>query len=329
MLDLTRPEIETLFDLDAGAQAVRAAYVAQAEGRVQTPDITHLDFPQARGECHVKTGYIQGSAGFVIKIATGFYHNPEKGLPSSNGMNLLFSAETGQTLALLRDEGWLTDIRTGLGGALATQALMRPDSQKVLIVGGGLQARHQARCLFHLFPAKDMEFVIWARNPRQADSTAEELRTMGLKTRSATDLRQACGVADAIITTTPTKTPLIQAGWIRPGTHVTAIGADSPGKQELDSQLVLSADLRLCDLQSQSLEHGEFQTVHAAGDLTTSDVISLGQVLSGSHPGRTSDNQITIADLTGLAAQDAAASLVVYTAALANRSQDTAHDQSN
>ncbi|NRB16378.1 MAG: ornithine cyclodeaminase family protein [Rhodobacteraceae bacterium] len=315
MLELQKSEIQSLFDLSAGAAAIRQAYIAQAQQRVQVPDVTYLGFPEANGDCHVKSGYIEGTEGFVVKIATGFYNNPAQGLASSNGMNMLFCAKTGQPLAFLNDGGWLTDIRTGLGGALTTLALARADFRKVLIVGGGLQARHQARCLMHLAENRPIAFAIWARNPEQAEQTAQDLRSDGIDANAACDLQQACGQADVIITTTPAKSPLLQASWIRAGTHITAVGADCPGKQELELPLVLRADLCVCDLAAQSLAHGEFQTAAAAAGLAVDEVISIGDILSGAHPGRTSDTQLTIADLTGLAVQDAAVSLSVYRAA--------------
>ena len=147
MLDLDKAQIMTLFEFDTAVQRIHDAYVASAQGNVQTGEVVHLTFPEANGDCHVKSGYIAGTASYVIKIASGFYDNPAKGLPSSNGMMLAFSATTGETLAILRDEGWLTDMRTAIGGALATRALARSDATEVLIIGAGIQARLQAICL--------------------------------------------------------------------------------------------------------------------------------------------------------------------------------------
>ncbi|HBN29874.1 MAG TPA: ornithine cyclodeaminase family protein, partial [Rhodobacteraceae bacterium] len=152
MLDLDKPQIMALFDFDAAVQRIHNAYVASSQGNVQTGDVVHLAFTKANGDCHVKSGHIADTASYVIKIASGFYDNPAKGLPSSNGMMLAFSATTGETLAILRDEGWLTDMRTAIGGALATRALARADATEVLIIGAGIQARFQAMCLVQLLP---------------------------------------------------------------------------------------------------------------------------------------------------------------------------------
>ena len=317
MIDLNKSQIEAHFDLSAAAAAIAEAYIASAEGRVQAPPVTYLGFDDHNGDCHVKTGHVAGAEGFVIKVATGFYDNPSKGLPSSNGLNLMLSATTGAPLAILRDEGWLTDMRTGLGGALATRALAVSGFTRVTLVGTGLQCRFQARCLQTLVPERPLAFTIWGRNTEKARAAAGELTAEGLQASPVTDLKDAVREAQVVITTTPAKTPLIARGWIAPGTHVTAVGADSPGKQELATDLVAAADLLVCDLAAQSLHHGEFATAAEAG-LIEGDPVALGSILSGAHPGRTAADQITIADLTGLAVQDAAISNAVLDAAHAN-----------
>ncbi|MQY43732.1 ornithine cyclodeaminase family protein [Epibacterium sp. SM1969] len=308
MIQLDKAQIQDLFDFETAVDAVRAAYVAFAQGRVQTPPVTYLGFPEVAGDCHVKSGHIAGDGAFVIKIATGFYNNPAQGLPSSNGMNLVLSAETGAPLALLQDEGWLTDIRTGIGGALATHALAVAGFERFLIVGTGLQARHQAQCLQQLVPDRRLAFSIWGRDAQKAKAVAQDLTAAGLLAQNTEDLPTACKAAQAIVATTPAQRHLIARDWIGPGTHITAIGADCPDKQELEAELTAHADLLVCDSPEQALDHGEFQTLHKSGRLTEADVVTLGDILSRDHQGRLNSSQITIADLTGLAAQDIAIS---------------------
>lgn len=313
MLDLDKPQIMALFDFDSAVQRIHTAYVASAKGDVQTADVVHLAFPQDNGDCHIKSGHIADTASYVIKIASGFYDNPAKGLPSSNGMMLAFSATTGQTLAILRDEGWLTDMRTAIGGALATRALARRDAAQVLVIGAGIQARLQASCLARLMPDRALNFRLWARNAAAAQALAADLTAAHLTAGAATDLNTAIGTADIIITTTPATQPLFADGLVRKGTHVTAIGADCPGKQELPTGLVTSATMRVCDLAHQSLNHGEFQSAYRTD--ASLKVTELGHVLSGTQSGRTSDEDITIADLTGIAAQDIAITQAIIDAA--------------
>ena len=253
----------------------------------------------------------------MIKIASGFYDNPSKGLPSSNGMMLAFSAENGKTVAILRDEGWLTDMRTAIGGALATRALARADATKVLIIGTGIQARFQAICLAQLMPERILSFSVWGRNFAAAQNLAHELSSQKLTVKAVVGLEDAVSSADIIITTTPAVSPLFAHGLVSSGTHVTAIGADSPGKQELPVGLVISASLRVCDLLGQSLDHGEFQTAKRADP--SLDVTELGHILSGMHSGRRSKDDITVVDLTGIAAQDIAITQAIIDAAASKK----------
>jgi ornithine cyclodeaminase len=195
-------------------------------------------------------------------------------------------------------------MRTGIGGAIATKALAAKNAKKVLIIGSGIQAQFQSKCLASLMPERSFNFNIWGRNRSAAASLVEELRSHNLNADVATNLDEEVSHADIIITTTPATSFLFGDNLVRPGTHVTAIGADTHGKQELPTSLIESASLLVCDMMSQSLNHGEFQVINDT-DLSKK-VVELGNILSNSCAGRTSDNDITIADLTGIAAQDIA-----------------------
>ena len=313
MYDLNKSQIMELFQFDNAAKVISAAYIASSSGNVQTGDVVHLSFPGSNGDCHVKSGHINNAESYVIKIASGFYDNPSKGLPSSNGMMLAFSASTGEPKAILRDEGWLTDMRTGIGGAVATKALAAKNAEKVLIIGSGIQAKFQAKCLASLMPERPFNFNIWGRNTSAAAALAEELRGYNLNADVAKNLDEEVPLADIIITTTPATSSLFGDNLVRPGTHITAIGADTHGKQELPTSLIESASLLVCDMTSQSLNHGEFQVINDT-DLSKK-VVELGNILSNNCAGRTSDNDITIADLTGIAAQDIAITSGIINAA--------------
>lgn len=306
MLTLSRSDIETLVDLDHASQAIETAYIAASAGRATIPPVGYLAFPEAEGDCHIKYGYIAGDPVFVVKVATGFYGNPAKGLATSNGLMLAMSATTGELQAVLFDEGLLTDLRTGLGGAIATRALCRADAHRVAIIGTGIQARMQIRCLRRLMADRPLRFTVWGRSASAADDVARDLADEDIVVEVARDLEHLCGNADIIITTTPARQPLIQNDWIGPGTHITAVGADAPGKQELDVALVARADLRVADLLDQSLAHGEFSTAFRASLVARRDFRELGAVLGGTAKGRGSVSDITVADLTGTAVQDIA-----------------------
>ena len=210
-------------------------------------------------------------------------------------------------------------MRTAIGGALATRALARADATEVLLIGAGIQARLQAICLAQLMPDRAFSFHIWARNASAAQTLATDLNADNYNAVASSNLGTAIGAADIIITTTTATEPLFADSLVRKGTHVTAIGADCPGKQELPTELVAAASLRVCDMASQSLNHGEFQTAHRSD--ASLQVTELGHILSGAQPGRTSDDDITVVDLTGIAAQDIAITQAIIDAAANTNAQ--------
>lgn len=311
MLDLSRAEIEAAVDLDRAFIALEEGFKAAAAGQVQMPPVGYLGFPAYNGDCHIKFGHIAGDSVFVVKIATGFYDNPAKGLPTTSGMMIALSAGTGAVVAILRDEGWLTDLRTALAGAIATRAGMRADARRIGIVGAGTQARFQIRAAAHLLREREPTFAVWARSPEKLEALRRDLEGEGIAVEPVTELEALCAQSDALITVTPAAAPIIRDDWIRPGMHITALGADAPGKQELDSALVALADTRIADSLEQSLDHGEFAAAAKVGLIDAGDCVELGAVLAGDVPARRSNDDITIADLTGIAVQDIAIARVV------------------
>ncbi len=305
-LTLSRPEIEALLQIEDGFDPIKDAYIAVTDGRCDLPPVGYLGFPDAKGDCHIKYGHIAGDSVFVIKIATGFYDNPSKGLASSNGIMLALSAETGEVMAILQDEGYLTDLRTGIGAALATKAGCRGDAQRVGVVGTGIQARIQIRCLNALMPDAGLVFSVWGRSEKKMRQLAQDLAVHQISVTVQPDLETLCVNADILLTTTAAKTPLIRSSWISDGTHITASGADAPGKQELDSTLTARADLLILDSDAQCIDHGEVAIPAEAGLLSPDRYRTLGKVLSGQQAGRSAPSQVTIADLTGLGSQDIA-----------------------
>lgn len=313
MITLTRSEIEALIDFDAAAQAIKAAYVVTSLGQVNLPPVGHITFAQG-ADCHIKYGHMAGDANFVIKVATGFPENDAKGLPGGNGLVLVLSAVTGMVEAMLHDEMMLTDIRTGIGGAIASRALARADSRVALVVGTGPQARRQIEAHAALMP--NLSFQVWGRTSTKVDDLIADLAPHnGVK--RAYDLEDATRSADVVITATGSKSPILKLDWVQLGTHITAVGADAPGKQELEIGLVARADVLAVDLVAQCLDHGEVSHAAAKGLITADDLHEIGTLLNGTSLGRVDDSQITITDLTGIAAQDIAMANTVLAASKA------------
>ena len=299
-------------------EVIREAFRADGEGRTRVPPVINLDVPAHHGEFHIKTAYIEGIPHVAVKVASGFYDNVARGLPSGSGLIAVFDATTGLPAALLLDNGFLTDVRTGAAGAVAADLLARKHVAVVGVIGSGIQARHQVGCLrvvraFH-------EIVAWSPNRDRLGRYCEEMRGEGYRSRAADDAEQVCAAADVLITATPSRQAIVRAEWLRPGMHITAVGSDSPGKQELDPACLRRADVVAVDRLSQCAAFGELS--HALGNTSIDrvPVIELGAVVAGKAAGRTSDDQITIADLTGVGFQDTAiASAAIVEARTTNR----------
>ena len=262
-----------------------------------------------KGEVHIKYGYLQGGEYYVIKVASGFYGNPQLGLPSSNGMMLLFSQQTGQPEAILLDEGHLTDIRTAVAGAIAAKHLAPDRVSRIGIVGAGIQARLQLRYLGDVTSCRDV--LVWGRDESEVDVYRDEMERHGFRVETTLDtaiLQETCNL---IVTATPAAKPLLHVEHLQQGTHITAVGSDTPHKQELDARILARADLVVADSIAQCLERGEIHQAIKAGLLAPERLVELGQVISGEANGRTDDGQITIADLTGVAVQDIAIATAV------------------
>ncbi len=295
---LTRHQIEAAISGPAAIAAIAAGFAAYSAGDVKAPPVGYLGFDHPPGDVHIKYGHRKGDATFVVKIASSFYENPLRGLSSSSGMMLVLSAETGHPQAILLDEGYLTDLRTAAAGAVAASYLAPRQVHAIGIVGAGTQARMQLDLLRHVTPCRHV--VLWARDPDKARAFA----VAGFHIQVATSIADLCQRCNLIVTTTPAREPLLSVGCVRPGTHITAVGADAPGKQELATALVAAADVVAVDSRAQCFDHGEAGYAERAGLLDSARVVELGELVLAHAAGRTRQDQLTIADLTGLAIQD-------------------------
>lgn len=306
---LTETDLRALVPLDRDAVAcIRDAFVALATKPVAMPQVLRLDIPEHRGEVDVKTAYIPGLSHFAIKISPGFFGNPALGLPSTNGMMVVLSARTGLVQALLLDNGYLTDIRTAAAGAVAADALARLDADCAAILGAGMQARLQLQALALVRPLS--RATVWARDPAKAQVFAAEMtQALSLPVRAAGTVDEAVQDAGIVVTTTPSQTPILHRA--RPGSHIIAMGSDAEHKNEIAPGLIAQAHY-VADRLSQARKIGEL----ANSELHQNDFPELGQVIAGLAPGRSSRDQITLADLTGTGIQDTAIATLALTRAL-------------
>ncbi|MEP3046307.1 MAG: cyclodeaminase [Roseibium sp.] len=303
---LTEADLRRIISLDVDAVAcVEEAFEILATKYVQMPPILSFNVPEYNGEVDVKTAYVPGLDGFAIKMSPGFFDNPQLGLPSLNGLMVLFGSRTGIVKALLLDNGYLTDVRTAAAGAVAAKHLSREDSKVAGILGSGAQARLQLEALT-LVRGIDRA-VIWGRDPEKAAACAQDCaEKLGIKVTTGS-ISDVMSRADIVVSTTPSRTPIITAEMLRPGQHVTAMGSDADHKTELAVDVIPACSLFVCDRLAQSIKLGELRPALAAGTIYEPvQFPELGQIVAGQKSGRTSADEVTVCDLTGTGVQDTA-----------------------
>lgn len=313
---LFEADIRSLIGPKEALAAVRDAFVKLARGQAVLPGVLGVDIPETRTEAHVKGAFLRGAPYFSVKAASGSYDNPTRGLPVSGGLVLVFDATTGFPRAILFDNGYLTDLRTGAAGALAADLLAKREVDRVGVIGVGTQARYQLAALLEVRHPGTV--IAYGRSTAKAAAYAREVEARhGVRVTIAQTLEKAVRGSDVVVTVTPSTQPLVQAEWVQDGTHITAVGSDGPEKRELDVRVLQKADKVVADRLDQCLRLGEIHHAVEEGVLAKQDVYAeLGEIAAGMKPGRQSDEEITIADLTGVGVQDAAVANVVADAAI-------------
>lgn len=285
---------------------MRDAAIAYSRGECEMPMPMHLEIPAQDAEVHIKSSYRRGGGYFALKIAATFPGNAARGLPAGNGMMLLSSAETGDPVAFLADGGHLTDVRTAAAAAMVAGELGRRD-RAVGILGTGIQARLSAA--LHAQMLAPERIVIWGRSPEHAAACARDVRAAAPEAgrvevaRTPAEVARECRL---IVTCTASRGPLLYAPEIEPGTHISAIGADTPGKQELEAAILRRAALVLADSRPQCEKLGELQ--HAP-DLW-GRAVEVGDFCENPRP--VAPGGITVCDFTGLGVEDLYIAEYVY-----------------
>jgi len=308
---IKRPAIEAALSKDAVLEAVRQAFIAHSKGEIETPPPMHMTYlnnaNERIGDCHVKAAHSNQHSFITIKLAIGFYENPKKGLPVNNGLVMLISRETGEPKALLQDEGILTTYRTAAAGALSASLVNTQKDDVLGIIGTGNQGFHQADWTCHLL--KLNKVMVYGRSSEKADVLVNKLIGIGLDASRADSVKELCARSRIVITTTPASDPVVMSSDVQSNTHFGAMGADTHGKQELDTKILSRADNIIVDDKDQCLDHGDCASATYENQINTDDLINLGTALADNlviHDG------ISVVDLTGLGSQDLAiASLVI------------------
>jgi alanine dehydrogenase len=308
LLLLDRRTIESTLSLDDCIERVEQAFAAHDRGDGMRPKLMHFDVP--RGEFHIKVGGIVAERTYVtLKLGGGFFDNQVRyDLPNIIGLIVLADGETGAPLAVM-ESGYITRVRTGAATAVAAKFLARADSKTATICGAGAQGEIQLRALTRVLPIE--RAFVWNRTPRP-EFANRLARDLNLDVQLALDLPSATQVSDVIVTCTPARHWYLAREYVRAGTFIAAVGADSPEKQELEPAL-MAASVVVCDLVEQAVKVGD---VHHAIDtnLMRQDTIrgSLGAVIGGRVHGRVNLDDVIVFDSTGTAIQDATAAALVY-----------------
>jgi ornithine cyclodeaminase len=301
-------EIKQLIDVPKLIQGIEDGFVLYSDDKVVVPPVGFLNFKEPPGDVHIKYGYVKNDDVYVLKVASGFYDNEKNGVPFADGVILVFSQQTGHLKLVLHDQCWLTDMRTAAAGAVAAQHLAPKNVSCIGIIGTGGQARMQLEMLKDIVDCN--QCLVWGRDAAKVEKMIGDLRAnttiqdWGLNIKAAADINELVAACNLIVTTTSAREALISADMVIKGTHITAMGSDDLGKQELAAELLGKADRVVADSISQCVHHGECS--HAVNDKTIAEksILELGNVIKNPELGRTSDEQITVADLTGVAIQD-------------------------
>ena len=281
---------------------ISEGFVAYSNGRAVIPPVGELLFKSPPGDTHIKYGYIQGQDTYVIKIASGFYENHKIGLPSGSGLMLVFSQKTGFIKAILMDEGYLTNVRTAVAGQICAKYLAPSKISAIGVLGTGIQARMQVAYLAPISRCKNI--FVWGRTPAHVKAYKRDMAAKGYNVTPMPSPAAVAGQCNLIVTSTPSQTPLLFETDIEPGTHITAMGSDTPQKQELAPEILKKADILVTDSLSQCRQRGEISRALQSGIIKEKDILELGHMIQNPDRVNRSGQSISVADLTGVAVQD-------------------------
>ena len=317
VLLLTEEDIHKLLRMDEVIEAVELAFKEKGLSQVQMPPKQYLFYRKHNGDLRIMPSYLKKSNVSAVKIVNVHPDNPAKyKLPTVMATIILVNPKSNQPLAIMGG-GWITAMRTGAAGGVAAKYLARADSKVIGIVGAGVQGRTQLMALKEVLRGIEEVRVTDTERATREIYAEEMSEKLGLYVRAVSNVKDTVRGADVVVTVTPTRKPIVESWCIGLGTHLNAIGADAPGKEELDPELLKRAKIVVDDWE-QASHSGEINVPLAEGTITKENIWGeIGEIVAGLKPGRTSPYEITLFDSTGLAIQDAVTADLVYKKALA------------
>lgn len=289
------------------------AFRAKAQGRIQMPAKIYLRLDKYKGDFRAMPAYLEGMEACGMKWVNVHPQNLKHGLPSVMALIIINDPKTGFPLAVM-DGTYITNLRTGAAGGIAAKYLARKNSSRIALVGCGAQAQTQLMALNEIF---DIETVfLYDCVKSQPETFLKKTRYLGLKMSVLENIPDCLKNADIVVTTTPSRRPIVKPRWIKKGTHINAIGADAPGKEELETEILKKAKVVVDDI-AQARHSGEINVPMARKTITAKDIhADLGDIITGKKQGRTTKEEITVFDSTGLAILDVAIADFVYRQAI-------------
>lgn len=308
VLLIPRSDMEGIVSMREVIDAVEAAFKAKALGRVQMPSKTYVIFSE--GDFRTMSCYIPELGVGCVKIVNSHPGNPERyGMPAVMATIVLIEPETGRPLTIM-DGTWITSMRTGAAGGIAAKYLARRGSEVVGLVGAGMQARAQLMALSEVFRIEEVR--VCAKTLEECRQFKDDMEYLIPKIYSKEHIEGVVKGCDILVTTTPVTKPIVKNEWVEEGTHINAIGADAPGKEELDPTILRRAKIVVDDYE-QAMHSGEINVPISQGVLRAEQIYAeLGEIIAGLKGGRANDEEITIFDSTGLAIQDLATAALIY-----------------
>lgn len=302
--------IRKIVTMKEAIRAIEKGFRFFGQGKVQMPPKVYIDLKKYKGDFRAMPAYAEGFKASVIKWVNVHPENKKKGLPTVMAIIILSDPTTGFPLCVM-DATYATALRTGAAGGVAAKYLARRSSKKVALVGCGAQAETQLAALKELFNIDQVN--VWGPNPAESKRFVKRVKKGAkFKMNIARTIESCVKDCDIVVTTTPSRKPLVKLGWIKPGAHINAIGADAKGKQELDPRILKKAKV-VVDAWEQASHSGEINVPLSKKQLSKKDVYAnIGEVVAGRKKGRAKRDEITVFDSTGLAVQDIAIADLVY-----------------
>lgn len=312
-LILDKKNIMDIVTIKKSIEAIEYAFKQLGGGKIQMPAKLYIHLDKYKGDFRAMPAFIEGLDRCGLKWVNVHPNNKKFGLPTVMAIIILSDPRTGFPLCIM-DGTYITQLRTGSAGAVASKYLAKKDSSRIALIGCGIQARSQLLCLVELFHIKEVN--VWGPVESLAKIFIKEMKNLNLEMKVAKNIPDCVKNADIIVTTTPSSRPLVKLGWITKGTHINAIGADAKGKQELAPAILKNAKI-VVDNWEQASHSGEINVPFSKGIITKNDIYAdIGQIVSGEKKGRVNNTEITVFDSTGLAIQDIALANLIYNKAI-------------